>query len=46
MDNGLLSVDLSQPINSEESKKIEIKDSSKKNDKLISLDNGKSRQQK
>ena len=43
MDNGLLSVDLSQPINSEESKKIEIKDSSKKNDKLISLDNGKSR---
>ena len=34
MDNGLLSVDLSQPINSEESKKIEIKDSSKKNDKL------------
>ena len=45
MDNGLLSVDLSQPINSEESKKIEIKDSSK-NDKLISLDNGKSRQQK
>ena len=46
MDNGLLSVDLSQPINPEESKKIEIKDSSKKNDKLISLDNGKSRQQK
>ena len=46
MDNGLISVDLSQPINSEESKKIEIKDSSKKNDKLISLDNGKSRQQK
>jgi HSP20 family molecular chaperone IbpA len=46
MDNGLLSVDLSQPINSEESKKIEIKDSSKKNDKLINLDNGKSRQQK
>ena len=46
MDNGLLSVDLSQPINSEESKKIEIKDSSKKNNKLINLDNGKSRQQK
>ena len=46
MDNGLLSVDLSQPINSEESKKIEIKDSSKKNNNLINLDNGKSRQQK
>ena len=46
MDNGLLSVDLSQPINSEESKKIEIKNSSKKNNKLINLDNGKSRQQK
>ena len=46
MDNGLLSVDLSQPINSEESKKIENKDSSKKNNKLINLDNGKSRQQK
>ena len=30
MENGLLSVDLSQPINSEESKKIEIKDTSKK----------------
>ena len=29
MENGLLSVALSQPINSEESKKIEIKDSSK-----------------
>ena len=46
MDNGLLSVDLSQPINSEQSKKIEIKDSSKKNNKLINLHNGKSRQQK
>ena len=43
MENGLLSVDLSQPINSEESKKIEIKDSSKSNnEKLISLENGKS----
>ena len=43
MENGLLSVDLSQPINSEESKKIEIKDSSKpNNEKLISLENGKS----
>ena len=43
MENGLLSVDLSQPINSEESKKIEIKDSSKRdNDKLISLENGNS----
>ena len=39
MENGLLSVDLSQPINSEESKKIEIKDSSKSNnEKLISLE--------
>ena len=43
MENGLLSVDLSQPINSEESKKIEIKDSPKSNnEKLISLENGKS----
>ena len=43
MENGLLSVDLSQPINSEESKKIEIKDSSKSNnEKLIRLENGKS----
>ena len=43
MENGLLSVDLSQPINTEESKKIEIKDSSKSNnEKLISLENGKS----
>ena len=43
MENGLLSVDLSQPINSEESKKIEIKDSTKSNnEKLISLENGKS----
>ena len=43
MENGLLSVDLSQPINSEESKKIEIKDSSKSNnEKLISLEDGKS----
>ena len=42
-----LSVDLSQPINSEESKKIEIKDTSKKeNEKLISLENGKSNRQK
>ena len=47
MENGLLSVDLSQPINSEESKKIEIKDTSKKeNEKLISLENGKSNRQK
>ena len=43
MENGLLSVDLSQPINSEESKKIEIKDSSKSNnEKLISIENVKS----
>ena len=47
MQNGLLSVDLSQPINSEESKKIEIKDSSKSNnEKLISLENGKSNRQR
>ena len=47
MENGLLSVDLSQPINSEESKKIEIKDSSKSNnEKFISLENGKSNIQK
>ena len=47
MENGLLSVDLSQPINSEESKKIEIKDSSKSNnEKLISLENGKSSKQR
>ena len=47
MENGLLSVDLSQPINSEESKKIEIKDSSKSNnEKLIILENGKSNRQR
>ena len=38
MENGLLSVDLSQPLASEESKKIEIKDKTKvTNEKLISL---------
>ena len=43
MENGLLSVDLSQPINNDESKKIEINDKSKSNnDKLISFENGKS----
>ena len=47
MENGLLSVDLSQPINSEESKKIEIKDSSKSNnEQLISLENGKTNRQR
>ena len=47
MENGLLSVDLSQPLNSEESKKIEIKDSStSNNEKLISLENGKSSRQR
>ena len=47
MENGLLSVDLSQPINSEESKKIEIKDSSKSNnEQLISLQNGKTNRQR
>ena len=43
MENGLLSVDLSQPITHDESKKIEINDKSKSNsDKLISFENGKS----
>ena len=38
MDNGLLFIDLSQPINNEESKKIEIKDKNNKiKDKLISF---------
>ncbi len=47
MENGLLSVDLSQPINPEESKKIEIKDTTKSNnEKLISLENGKSNRQR
>ena len=43
MENGLLFVDLSQPINNEESKEIEIKDKKNKiKDKLISLENGRS----
>ena len=43
MENGLLFVDLSQPINNEESKKIEIKDKKNKvKDRLISLENGRS----
>ena len=47
MENGLLFVDLSQPINNEESKKIEIKDNKNKvQDKLISLENGRSNRQK
>ena len=38
MDNGLLFIDLSQPISNEESKKIEIRDKNNKiKDKLISL---------
>ena len=38
MDNGLLFIDLSQPINNEESKKIEIKDKNNKiKENLISL---------
>jgi len=38
MDNGLLFIDLSQPISNEESKKIEIKDNNNKiKDKLISF---------
>ena len=47
MENGLLFVDLSQPINNEESKKIEIKDNKNKiKDKFISLENGRSNRQK
>jgi len=43
MENGLVFVDLSQPINNEESKRIEIKDKKNKlKDKLISLENGRS----
>ena len=43
MENGLLFVDLSQPINNEESKKIEIKDKKNKTkDRFISLENGRS----
>ena len=40
MDNGLLFVDLSQPINNDESKKIEIQDNKNKikNNKLINLE--------
>ena len=42
MENGLLFVDLSQPINNEESKKIEIKDKNNKlKEKLISFGNEK-----
>ena len=40
MDNGLLFIDLSQPISNEESKKIEIKDKNNKiKDNLISVGN-------
>ena len=42
MDNGLLFIDLSQPISNEESKKIEIKDKNNKiKDRLISVGNDK-----
>ena len=42
MDNGLLFIDLSQPINNEESKKIEISDKNNKvKENLISLGKGK-----
>ena len=42
MDNGLLFIDLSQPINNEESKKIEIRDKNNKiKENLISLGKGK-----
>ena len=38
MENGLLFIDLTQPVPQEESKKIEITDSSRKKDKnLINL---------
>ena len=47
MENGLLFVDLSQPTNNEESKKIEIKDNKNKvQNKLISLENGRPNRQK
>ena len=47
MENGLLFVDLSQPTNNEESKKIEIKDNKNKvKNKLISLENGRPNRQK
>lgn len=42
MDNGLLYVDLSQPINNDQSVKIEIKDSKNPKKNLISFDNEKS----
>ncbi len=42
MDNGLLFVDLSQPINNDQSVKIEIKDSKKLQNNLISFGNEKS----
>ena len=42
MDNGLLYVDLSQPINNDQSVKIEIKDSKKPKKKIISIGNEKS----
>ena len=42
MDNGLLYIDLSQPISNDESKKIEIKDKNNKiKDRLISVGNDK-----
>ena len=47
MENGLLFVDLSQPINNEESKKIEINDKKNKvKEKLISLENGRPNRQR
>ena len=42
MENGLLFIELSQPINNDEAKKIEIRDTKNKiKEKLISLDNKK-----
>ena len=41
MDNGLLFVDLRQPLNNDQSKKIEIKDNKMKKSNLISLGNEK-----
>ena len=43
MDDGLLFVDLTQPINNDQSVKIEIKDNKKKKTNLISLGNEQSR---
>ena len=47
IENGLLNIDLVQPLSKEKSLKIEIKDKPKSNnEKFISLENGKSNIQK